>query len=174
MRITNKKGALDVSINSIVVIVFAVTMLGLGLAFINNYFSKIGVQTLPPPAEPSSSTPITIPEGKIIMDKSKPLEMTIKFFNENPAGANFALGIPAIDCYNDLGVSLNPAGAPKVIITSTPLQVNYATAAEFPIKIRLDPSVPAGRTYPCSVRFPTGTVASPGPIVQKAFFLEVK
>ncbi|MBS3127550.1 hypothetical protein J4410_00200 [Candidatus Woesearchaeota archaeon] len=38
----HKKAALELSINAIVIIVLAMTLLGLGLGFIRNQFSEIG------------------------------------------------------------------------------------------------------------------------------------
>jgi hypothetical protein len=41
----NKKGSLELSVNAIVVIVLAMTLLGLGLGFVRNQFAKIGDTT---------------------------------------------------------------------------------------------------------------------------------
>ncbi len=151
-----RKGALDVSINSIVVIVFAVTMLGLGLAFMKGYFSKIGVQTLPETPEPSPGDPITIPQQTIIMDRASSVEFSVKFYNENPSSFNFATAAggakaPSVTCYSGNSQALD-VGLIKV--TTSPLPVAYATSAEFPMKLSLDKKVTSG-TYPCSFIFTT-------------------
>lgn len=157
-----RKGALDVSINSIVVIVFAVTMLGLGLAFMKGYFSKITVDVLPEPPEPSASEPITIPGKTIPIERSKSLEMTVKVYNDDAAGnALPATTIPGITCYKSGNTATS---ATEVSVTTAPQPIPFGAAAQFPVKVK---TTLAKGTYPC-------TVTMPGGAPNLGFFLDVK
>jgi len=62
----NKKGAMQLSINMIVILIIAVVILGLALGFINGMFGKMTDQfdvEEPEPPTASASTPVTMSRG---------------------------------------------------------------------------------------------------------------
>ncbi len=68
----NKKAALELSVNAIVILILAIVMLGLGLGFVTGMFGKMGVKIeeqiskeTEPPA-PSRSDTITLSRTQII------------------------------------------------------------------------------------------------------------
>ncbi len=87
MRKLGKRGALDVSINAIVVIIFAITMLSLGLAFMRGTFGKIGGQVdgvisnaqLDNP--PTAENPFVLSANQISLKKGKTGTVKIGYYN---------------------------------------------------------------------------------------------
>jgi len=76
----NKKGSMELSVNSIVILVIAIVMLGLILGFVRSKFSQLDpkiadTEVNAPPA--SASTPLTISRSEIIT--KQPNEITLKF-----------------------------------------------------------------------------------------------
>ena len=69
---TSKKAAMELSINAIVILIIAITMLGLGLGFVRGMFGKISTQVEeqvaqePEPPIPTSDNPITMSRESIV------------------------------------------------------------------------------------------------------------
>ncbi len=92
LRKIGKKGALDVSINAIVVIIFAITMLGLGLAFMKGTFGKIGSQvdksldsgTLA--VMPTADNPIVVLPSDSQLSKGKTESFDLGIYNDDSDG----------------------------------------------------------------------------------------
>ena len=68
---SSKRGSLNLSINAIVVLILAITMLGLGLGFIRNIFIKadklVDVDDMGLQKRPGPDDPITVSPSKITM-----------------------------------------------------------------------------------------------------------
>lgn len=82
----NKKGSLQLSINAIVVLVLAITMLGLGISFTKNMFGKLGDQMLDgidveQIANPSSSEPIQLASKTINVQQGGLTAFGVKAMN---------------------------------------------------------------------------------------------
>ncbi|MBN1385843.1 hypothetical protein JW968_02575 [Candidatus Woesearchaeota archaeon] len=79
-----RAGSMELSINAIVILVLAITMLGLGIAFTKRMFTKFG-QTLyvPEPDLPASAEePIVTPSGdQISVQRAKATALTIQIYN---------------------------------------------------------------------------------------------
>ncbi|MCP3686684.1 MAG: hypothetical protein GY861_28945 [bacterium] len=163
-----KKGALDLSINSIVVIIFAVIMLGLGVAFINDMFSNVRDKvTFPDPEiEATASNPIVIPFDTVKVDKNVDVEFKINFYNTGEATSvtNFK---PFVDCYNPgesmddkiLGLELKAISAP----------VDVADTAEFQSLLTV-PADAHSTKHICKLKM---CDASETTCMEKQFYLEV-
>lgn len=90
----NKKGSMELSVNSIVILVIAIVMLGLILGFVKTKFSQLDNQlgsTEPDAPLASASNPLTISRTQIAGSPGE--EIGIKF----SAYANTATGIAASD-----------------------------------------------------------------------------
>ena len=81
--IMTKKGSVNLTLNSIVVIIFAITMLGLGLAFINGAFTNVTEKvTFPEPdIDATADTPIILPFETLTVEKGRQAEFSINFYN---------------------------------------------------------------------------------------------
>ena len=91
-----KKASLQLSVNAIVVLVLAITMLGLGLAFTKSKFSELGEKIeVPEPNYPATpDDPIVLAVNEIGVKSSKDAVFTANFYNEDPAGYYQ----PCLDC----------------------------------------------------------------------------
>ena len=79
-----KKGSLELSINAIVVLVLAITMLGLGIAFTKGKFSELGSRIeIPEPDLPATADdPISLPANEIKVSTKKDTVFTINVYND--------------------------------------------------------------------------------------------
>ena len=87
MRFT-KKGSLDLSINAIVILVLAITMLGLGLGFTKGMFAKFASKLdVPEPNYPATAEePVVLPVDTLTVKNSKDFAFSVNFFNDQTGG----------------------------------------------------------------------------------------
>lgn len=141
-RIGSKKGALDVSINAIVVIIFAITMLSLGLAFMRGTFGKIGGQVdgiisnaqLDNP--PSAENPFVLSANQITVKKGQTTTLKIGYYNDgtDKQTVDFIASCPqgpvvSPDRVNDRGVNMGDSLAWQVSIKATNTPNTYTCSA---------------------------------------------
>ena len=87
----DKKGALELSINAIVILIIAITMLGLGLGFVRGMFGKASGQfeeltgAEPEPPAPSSSNPVTLSREVVIANSDEKVAIKVGFYNTGAA-----------------------------------------------------------------------------------------
>ena len=83
----NKKADLSLSVNSIVVLILAITMLGLGLGFVSGMFGKVSKQVEeqiskePEPSPPTASNPITLSRESIIANPGESVVLKVSIYN---------------------------------------------------------------------------------------------
>lgn len=100
----DKKAALELSVNAIVILILAITMLGLGLGFVRGMFGKtsgqfeelIGAEQEPP--TPTGSNPITLSRENVITQANKKVVLKVGFFNPTNAAAGVTTGGDIIGC----------------------------------------------------------------------------
>ena len=137
-----KGGSLSLSVNAIVVLILAVTMLGLSLGFIRGMFGKASnmvtsqVEQEPEPAASSGFQPITLSRENVISRAGN--KETIKVSVFNPSSSPLADAKPTIACSN--------LGATAV---SNPRTIEAGQAANFVVV--LDVPAAAANTYLCRV-----------------------
>jgi len=98
----NKRAALELSINAIVIIVIAITVLGLALTFVRNLF----VQTTETSLEvikgtdlsklvnpPTRDNPLTITPSSLELRNNQQKIIGVAFMNTDPSGKEFSLTI---------------------------------------------------------------------------------
>ncbi len=144
-----KKGALDVSINSIVVIVFAVTMLGLGLAFIKGYFEKaqgtIDLDGVKQVTDATINNPISTSSDTFTLEKGKINRFKVKFYNNQEDGeVTFVIG----KCVYATNAAVE--GSTYFDITSGFSTVKVGEMKEFVIQLTTKPGIVATE-YICNL-----------------------
>jgi len=102
----NKKGALELSINAIVIIVIAITVLGLSLVFVRQMFAQTtettfsvmkGTDLTKLVNPPSRDNPLTVTPASLEIRNTKEKIVGVAFINTEPSDANFALSVE-YDC----------------------------------------------------------------------------
>lgn len=155
-RNMKKKGALELSVNSIVIMVIAFVVLGLILTFTRTIF-KFGTEKTTGIFEatsldtmPDAANPLTI-DGKVNIKKNEEKTMEIGYYNRNAYPAEKAkLGIYSCidDSDNDVEMQYGAEFLPT--ITSSSQTVAESDSAGFKIIIK-ESNLPGGSTYICQV-----------------------
>ncbi len=142
-----KKAALDVSINSIVVIVFAITMLGLGLAFIRGKFGDIeNVVTFSPPSVPATANlPIVLPSDSLSLNKGTSNKITVNFYNDETADISAARPVIG-SCIDENGASVSHFN-----IVASPLRVKVGEDVSFETTMKVASSA-STQKYICTLQ----------------------
>src|SRR3989338_9453323 len=87
MKTTQKKGAIELSVTAIIVLILAIVMLGLGLGFIRGMFGKVSTQleqqvaAEPEPAIPTGTIPITLSRESIVTNAGDKEVIKVGVFN---------------------------------------------------------------------------------------------
>ncbi|MBI2138874.1 hypothetical protein HYU13_04750 [Candidatus Woesearchaeota archaeon] len=119
-----KKGAIELSVTAIVVLILAVVMLGLGLGFVRGMFGKVSqsfeeqIGAEPEPVAATADDPLTLSRAKLI---ARPKENVVVKVNVlNTLGSDWSSAKPAVTCSGDAGpaVILTPTSVAKTTIKS--------------------------------------------------------
>jgi len=138
-----KKGSMELSVNSIVILVIAVVMMGLILGFIRSKFADMtGGFVVDESAAPeaSASDPITLSKVNVPVNGVKKTGLNVNFYN---IGAELEDVQPLFDC-NTPNVKISGEYYTKTATIST--------MTEYTGNIKLENSV-AKNTYLCQVCF---------------------
>lgn len=172
-----RRGALDLSLTTIVILIFAITVLGLGLALISSLFQEARNKMyqaltnteikIPPTAESPftvSNDQLTLQRGK----KSTPIQIAVFNVGTEPSGYKMeTLG----ECANSGLFTLTPSND-KVIIRD----INQQGIDGWQLVVRVGTSTPNG-DYSCSVHvFSVDGNGNPNKIYNynRDFFIEVQ
>lgn len=110
---SGKKGALELSVNAIVILVIAIVILGVALAFTKGMFGKVSTQVEEKVeddyglAMPSPTDPVTLSKEVIVVMPDE--DVTLKVGAYNPSGVEWTDEAPSIIC-KDLNIpfEINP------------------------------------------------------------------
>lgn len=86
-----KKGSLQLSINAIVVLVLAITMLGMGLAFTKGKFAELGNKIeVPEPDYPATQDdPVVFAVDQLKVRKDDTVRFSVNFYNDGDSGSYY-------------------------------------------------------------------------------------
>jgi hypothetical protein len=160
-----KKAAMELSVNTIIILIVAVLVLGLLIAFI---LSKLRHPpfpdiNLPAPENPSTASPITYTLEKNSVDLGKELKFNIKILNTDPA-ASWDNAYPDLDC----GTSLTIPATNKKYIAKT---IEGRQVAEYTYLVTI-PKTAAIDTYVCSLTVASSVAIANAPKVDVTFIVE--
>ena len=112
----NKKGSLELSINAIVILVLAITMLGLGIAFTKGKFSQLSERIeIPEPNLPATAEePIILTTNEITVSSNKDTIFSTKVYNDGALGTGVVLPAMSCDCDLDTAVPFDTIINPKI------------------------------------------------------------
>jgi hypothetical protein len=146
MKSNNKKGSLELSVNSIVILIIAIAILGLALGFIKANFGslsqKLEQSTAEIPDAPmaTASEPITIHSENLIVGKGQ--QVPVKFSVYCPEDTD--------DCTN---TKVNITNCDDVFSTieEIPKNINPGRVQQFNTLVKFSGN--SGQTYLCSAVF---------------------
>ncbi|GIU69626.1 MAG: hypothetical protein KatS3mg002_0862 [Candidatus Woesearchaeota archaeon] len=148
----HKKGSMELSVNSIVILVIAVVMLGLILGFIRSKFSEISSNFIVDEStapEATSSEPITLSRNILTLTGTKKTGLNINFYNIDTRNGNYNYNnaVPHFDCTSSgLTTQVNIIGEYFSKTATRSNMISYTG------NIRLSSAV-AKDTYLCRVCF---------------------
>jgi hypothetical protein len=118
---SHKRASLSLSVNAIVVLILAIVMLGLGMAFIRGMFGKVSetfeqkVAEEPEPLDPSIRTPITMSREHVITHSAETEVIKVAIFN--PTNQSWVDAYPDIVCPS--GPTMEDSANPKTLDSNT-------------------------------------------------------
>jgi hypothetical protein len=96
----NKRASLEIGVNTIVILVIAMTLLGLGVVFVRNLFTQVGGTVSMIPSDdiaspPTSDKPIKLVPGTVTLKTGKSKEVKVYVYNNDPTEQPFELEFSA-------------------------------------------------------------------------------
>ena len=177
----NKKASLEISIQAIVIVVLAMTLLGLGLGFIRGMFKNISSTTEDVTEQVrqkilddliTGDKKVSFPKTDIIIDKGGSIVLTVGVRNKKDTLLHYKMRFTPIS---------GPDGAPFVIDNPSWFQfaqnqVYSLTAAESEVRnIRLSiPTAVSSGSYFLTFDVLDDDLAPPNVYAQKDFFIVVR
>jgi hypothetical protein len=146
----NKKGSMELSVNSIVILVIAIVMLGLILGFVRSKFSvmdKQFVQNEPDAPTASSSEPITVSRPSLVVNAGEQLGLKFQVYALTPIAST---DVPSIDCTT--GSPTSTWGTNSIAIEVNGKTADEGTIVKYEGIVRIPNGVAKGK-YLCSLWF---------------------
>ena len=107
MRRLNKKGALELSINAIVIIILAMTLLGLGLAFVRGLFTRVNTvsdESFDKMEEQlnidlqNQNAPVLFSKKRLVLERGGSSLEGLGIKNDGDASMTYGVRIATFDC----------------------------------------------------------------------------
>jgi hypothetical protein len=177
LRPIGKKGDLSLSINAIVILILAITVMGLGLTFIRGLFKgateKLGsaLQATELQNPPSSEKPITI-DQRISASPGDKKTIQIGVFNNDASATKRDGVVPVLTtcvAASAPTTTVTP-GANTLNVVTPPQSIDYRASAGYGAVLVVGKTLTPD-TYICTVEARYGTTTLPGATAQ--FFIEV-
>jgi len=152
----NKKGSLELSVNAIVVLIIALTILGLVIAFAVSKFTEVSNQITPqgpPTATATAEIPVQFPGGSNEITLSKTADSTMSVSVYNKEATDLSAGTITVSC----------AGGGTFAFTAPTTTISSGKTAMVPIKMSAGSN--AVGIYACNIVFGTTTTTVSAPIL---------
>jgi len=94
----NKKGSMELSVNSIVILVIAIVMLGLILGFVKSKFGDISKNVEieePEPAQATASDTLTLSRTLVVLSPGEKAALRLSYYDNAATGTSFT---PSMIC----------------------------------------------------------------------------
>jgi hypothetical protein len=179
IRRAHKKGALDLSVNSIIVFVLAFAMLAVGIFFTNYIRNRmiegtegmVDITKLDNP--PDSINPITLPSDEISVKRKADKRLTIGFYNKGSSTAELTtLSISA--CIDNKNNPIAAESLPTLSAAASPVPPSEGSG--FKVLLTEQGMMMGGQTYICTIvahKQGTDPTVTENIIESKQFFLTV-
>lgn len=168
-----KKGAIELSVTAIVVLILAVVMLGLGLGFVRGMFGKVSqsfeeqIGAEPEPVASSSDIPLTLSRAKLFARAKEQVVIKVNVFNS--LSADWTGAKPTVSCSGDAGadIFLTPTAVGK--------DIPSGASASFNLILKVKDAATKGTIKICNVKMQAGSSLADvtgGP--EEEFTIEIK
>ena len=152
----NKKAALELSINAIVILILAITMLGLGLGFMRNIFGSATEQFTQVTGAVEKQMVEQMKETNKIVDISRP-KLTIKkgdseqvfigLKNVKSAANHYLIVNPKVGSHMEKVGTNDPCIKLDIGYKNDPTQVSSGDVVVLPMNIKAAPDAPEGTCF---------------------------
>lgn len=171
-----RKASLSLSINAIVMLVMAITMLGLGLTFIRGMFSsgtsKLGsaIETTDLDNPPDSQNPVTIQNSVTVKANGDSVEVKVGYYNnQNDELVDIRPGIKS--CIDENGDTVDSA---EISMIAPVQSIDPGNAVAYKSIVKTG-SLTGGSTYICTIESQDQSGASDDSFPETAqFFVKTK
>jgi hypothetical protein len=178
----SKRGAIEVSVNTIIILIFAIAILGLGLSFVRkslgsatSEFGKVSdeLRTDMMNTLKQSGEKLTLKPAKITLSKSNANLMTGEVFYgirnlDTVTAVTFGISAGACESIDNSGVTITD---PNIIQTKTyaTLAINAGASDVQPVKVTITSATPAS-SYKCVLSIQDELA---NPYASQIFFVDV-
>ena len=136
----NKKGALELGINTVVILVIAIILIGGGIAFITNIGNKLteNVDNIPDellPVKPTSSEPLALSAEEVSIKKGGSEQLTVGVYNTGSTPADDVI-ITSDSCTGE--------NSGKLTIQSIPTTIESGATAGYKVILKTTDSIDEG------------------------------
>jgi len=156
----NKRGSMELGVNSIVVLIIALALLGLGIAFITNLFKggqdKLGglIDRTDLPIHADASTPIMFDSSDLTIKSGSSGKVVISVYNSGLGEADQEIGIVIAKCVDSSGNPIDTATEPLIKLASPEQKIKLGTDGGYKAIIqvaKIESDVFEKGTYICTV-----------------------
>ena len=173
----NKKGAMELSSSTIVVLIIAIVVLGLALTLIRGLFSNVGgkfgsiVSATQLDDRPTADNPITIP-GTVNVKQKSIKKVKIGFYNKK-ADTLSTVVLKITDCISDDGTPINATVLPNIIAPAKDsLGPGEIVGYSAILSLKGAKTMISGKQYVCTLGVYAKGVEK-NPIETKSFYIQV-
>ena len=151
-----KKASLNISVEAIIILIFAITMLGLGLGFIRGMFGKVTTQleqqiaNEPEPFSPTSTTPITVSRESIVTNPGEQQVLKVGVYNALGSPTQLNNSFPFVGCRE-----LDAVGSDRLESQSSNAKIVQPRSKDTFVLVFTVPASATNKVYLCKVGFPT-------------------
>ncbi len=161
----NKKGALEISVNAIVILIIALAVLGLIIGFAVSKFRETSEQinTREDTPEATAQQPITLPDGRDTLQLSKAGSNTLAIGVYNSGTGQVDAATTGVVCVPEVA-----AGTGITFSVPTGTTIDAGKSAEIPVSIEVAGVIETGRKS-CTL-----TVGTSPDTVERTVFVQIE
>lgn len=167
----NKKGALELGVSTVVVLVIAIVLIGVIISFITGLGDKLdeGVGGIEPdllPVRPTATDPMALKANSVTVKKGDATTFEIAVYNTEPLPLKNAKLVAGM-CTEDLD-----GEEAEMIIRGLPQTIKPGDIGAYRVKIEAGENTDPG-SYICSIKAVSDEFAEDSPYMEKQLTFEV-
>jgi hypothetical protein len=171
----NKKGSMELGINAIVVLIIALALLGLGIAFVTKLFSSSQskmvriIDRTELPIHADSLSPIVFDTSSLQIKAGKQEVLVVSVFNDDIEDSASTYIQHFSQCVDNLGAQ----AAARVTISSPSQPIPAGADAGFSVIVKPGTTEVKGTSFICTVGVILSTYNIPSRQISRQLFIEI-